>query len=418
MVLPQELVQEHVDLFASVSPKVTSPSSSSPKKKKKALFAGDVQSMRELQQLVRGFCALSPEHRDASHQAQAIALLGYPLQQSATGSPVSFSNRKSILQKISPVIALMDKRRVEETQFWEDATDCRVEKSRSGKYRYYSMATNTKVSSHEYENRYMAVLERTAKERLDKSEEWKARLVVLPKPKGNNSNSNSIEKEQDDKEGESLLEEPREIPIICHDVSMEDESESKNNGLDGDSSETQDLDLNLDSLLDTQPREKSASPLNIKDDDDDTMDLCDMSVSLDLGEAISISFEEEEEPASSEPEKQSKTREETPPTKEAGEPSEDIVGAAAETCATPTLDDQEDYQKQPLQGPSAEVEDGPSMLPLPSRDGGSKDPDIARAERNLWNSMDAALQEYSREVMIIMQAKRGGGQRDDPKAVL
>jgi hypothetical protein len=407
MVLPKELVQEHVDLFASVSPKEKVPSS--PKKKK--AFVGDLQSMKELQQLVRGFCALSPEQRDASHQAKAIALFGYPLQQSASGSPVSFSNRKAILQKISPVIELMDKRRVEETKYWEDETECRVEKSRSGKYRYYSIPTNTKVSPQGYENRYMAVLERTAEERFEKSEEWKARLV-LPKQKGNNNNNNdnTIEKEQDNKEGESLLEETRSIPIICHDVSMEDESESKN-GSD-DISETQDLDLNLDSLLDTQPREESASPLNIEDDND-TMDICDMSVSLDLGEAISISFEEEEEPAS-EQEKQSETREETPP-KEAGEPSEDIVGTAAEACVAPMLDDQEDHQKQPLLGPSAE--DGPSMLPLPARDGQSKDPDIARAERNLWNSIDAALQEYSREVMIIMQAKRGG-QRDDPKAVV
>jgi hypothetical protein len=86
-----------------------------------------------------------------------------------------------ILQKIAPIIEFMDKRRVEETQFWEDKTQCRVEKSRSGKYRYYSVgsiATNnnsSKVSPQEYKNRYLAVLEGTAEERFEKAEEWKAR---------------------------------------------------------------------------------------------------------------------------------------------------------------------------------------------------------------------------------------------------
>ena len=46
-----------------------------------------------------------------------------------------------------------------------------------------------------------------------------------------------------------------------------------------------------------------------------------------------------------------------------------------------------------------------TVIPFPDREEESEDPDIARAERKLWHSIDAALDEYSREVLAI-QAKR------------
>ena len=45
------------------------------------------------------------------------------------------------------------------------------------------------------------------------------------------------------------------------------------------------------------------------------------------------------------------------------------------------------------------------LLPFPDRDEESKDPDIARAERRLWGRIDAALQDYSHEVMMIMNSR-------------
>lgn len=47
------------------------------------------------------------------------------------------------------------------------------------------------------------------------------------------------------------------------------------------------------------------------------------------------------------------------------------------------------------------------LLPLPSRDEASSDPEIAKAERELWDKIDAALEEYSHKVLVIQESRRG-----------
>ena len=48
----------------------------------------------------------------------------------------------------------------------------------------------------------------------------------------------------------------------------------------------------------------------------------------------------------------------------------------------------------------------PPPLSLPSRDNESIDPDIAQAERRLWDRIDLALHEYSEEIMMISEEKK------------
>jgi hypothetical protein len=61
--------------------------------------------------------------------------------------------------------------------------------------------------------------------------------------------------------------------------------------------------------------------------------------------------------------------------------------------------------QQPVQNLHDERELPPPLtgflLPLPSRDELSSDPEIAAAETKLWHSIDAALAIYSKEVMKI-----------------
>jgi hypothetical protein len=47
------------------------------------------------------------------------------------------------------------------------------------------------------------------------------------------------------------------------------------------------------------------------------------------------------------------------------------------------------------------------LLPLPSRDEASSDPEIAEAERELWDKIDAALEEYSHKVLMIEENRLG-----------
>jgi len=52
------------------------------------------------------------------------------------------------------------------------------------------------------------------------------------------------------------------------------------------------------------------------------------------------------------------------------------------------------------------------LLPIPSRDEESDDPDIARAESKLWSAIDTALKTYSREVLAIRDGRRAESQRN------
>jgi hypothetical protein len=47
------------------------------------------------------------------------------------------------------------------------------------------------------------------------------------------------------------------------------------------------------------------------------------------------------------------------------------------------------------------------MLPLPSREVESLDPEIAKAEKRLWEKIDSALKEYSEQVIGITKAGNG-----------
>jgi hypothetical protein len=269
----------------------------------------------------------------------------------------------------------MDKRKVEETAFWEQETQCRVEKSRSGRYRYRLIATNTKVGTQEYEKRYMAVLERYKAQRLEKANTWKARLRPT-------------------NEKEECKPAVSKSPSHSNGMSMEE-----HDGTDP-SSETHELHWNLDSVLYmAQQEEESISPLPIDSPEDDTMELCDLSVSLDMGEATGFSFDHD---PSTEKSEDTFEKVETKETDESPEASVKLDKKTSEKVETMETKQQEDVKIHAEQSSPA---DGP-LLPFPDRDEESMDPDIARAERKLWNGIDAVLQEYSREVMLIMRAKK------------
>jgi len=64
----------------------------------------------------------------------------------------------------------------------------------------------------------------------------------------------------------------------------------------------------------------------------------------------------------------------------------------------------------PVQPPTpADANAGTLLLPLPSRDETSSDPEIARVEQKLWERIDAALEEYSNEVLSIQESRRRRG---------
>jgi hypothetical protein len=406
MVLPKDLVEEHVNTFALDSPKKTNSESSSSLSQPKG-FSGDLESMRELQKLVRGYCSLPMQRRDASQEAQRIeATTAYPIINPTLDkedqNPLSHSNRKSILRGLAPVIEEMDKRKVEETQKWEEGTGCRVEKStRSGKYRYYAIATNTKVGSSEYKNRYMAVLERESTQRLERTKEWKLKLKLALAP--------ALDETQ-----ETLDTVSDTVQLLEVASPIEDCTDNMDEGYNS-FAVTQDLDLDLSAIFavdQTPPERPEQEPSPVAEEEDD-MELCDLSVSLDWGETTNISLDIE--PANNETEETGKSPEmdETPaaPEKEDFMETYDEEVEHLVTPAASTEDEEKGISEGDEEFNQEEVSpiDGP-LLPLPDRDEGSRDPDIARAERKLWNRIDAALHEYSQEVKMIVVSKRTAGE--------
>ncbi len=318
-------------------------------------FEGNLQNMKDLQRLVRGYCKISRDERDTCQIARAIEeTTGYPLVRPTIQEDTqSQAHRRSVLSKMAPIIEEIDKRKVQDTAKWEYETGCRVERSKSGKYRYIAMQTNTKVGSQEYKHRYMGVIKRESSLRLAKAQQWMEKLL-------------SCSKLKDD--FEPL---PMDAPIVTDSSSdMEDDSFAA----------TQELDLDLNEILQTSEQNQNTS-----------MDICDVSVSMDLGEHEVQPYWESTS---------DKKLEARRPKKDDGDEDKDELEKEL-SLQPPTTTTTEEIKMVPKSVTPTELE----LLPFPDRDEESKNPEIAKAERLLWSRIDAALQDYSEEVLRIQSTR-------------
>jgi hypothetical protein len=297
------------------------------------------------------------ELRATSQQARLIEeSTGYPLLQPVIhDDPQSQANRRAVLSKMAPIIEEIDRRKAEDTAKWEYETGCRVERSRSGKYRYISIETNTKLGSEEYKRRYMGVINRESSLRLSKARQWQEKLLA-------SSNSQDFEPL------------PMDAPLVTDASSdMEDDTFST----------CQELDLDLNDILDSS-RDKA--------NDDNRMDLCDVSASMDLGEHdCSMASHSREAPL---PESRTGWLEKSDDSTDKEDLEQELAFEPPRTTnCTKTV---------PKSVTPTELE----ILPFPDREEESSDPDIAKAERVLWSRIDSALQEYSEEVLRIRKSRQ------------
>jgi len=348
MALPQELV-----VPTATSVPLPPPSAASPLPP----FTGSWESMQQLRDLVRSLTSLPRHNRGTSSQAKAIQdLTHYPI-----ATPEVPLDRRAQLQKLGPFITSIDRQKAIDTQEWEHVTGCRVEKSRSGKYRYISIDTELKVPSREYQRLYLTRIESLETERTQRAEEWMRRLE------------------------------------------------------------------------ETRPKEERDLGLFNIFSEDASMDICDASASLDLGDA-SLEMVEEKALSSTEMETLNAQEElpEASPLKEAApvvpetkeietipgsdaQPlvKEDTIPALAPISSVESSDSEITREPEPqkesdiTREPEPQEESPPHILPFPDREEQSKDPDIAQAEKRLWSRIDAALKDYSQEVMKIVQSKGG-----------
>jgi hypothetical protein len=370
-------------------------------KKNRKIFPGDLKSMQELRNLVRGYCAISSEtERGLSEEAKSILeITGYELpkkimtvtRNSNNNSRAILSNRRLVIQKIAPVLTQMEKRRERDTKQWETGTNCRVTKStKSGRYRYYDIDSNQKISSHEYKQRYIAVIEDGRPQRMARAEAWISRLddnaEAPTEDVTMHVTTTTLNKNDDSSENFPASEEPIVIGI------QEQKTIEKNAMKQKEAFSPP----NNDSIL---VRVESTGNMGIGATD--RMDICDMSMSmsLDYGEQ-SISMSMMTNNCHLTTTAMSTERNEIAEISEAS--SEDVDENQLESrTPSPTNPDEIETGK----AYSADDVSNPPPLSLPSRDTESIDPDIAQAERRLWDRIDLALHEYSEEIMMISEEK-------------
>ena len=147
----------------------------------------DSDKMNDIKAAIRRYCSVPLEERYRSDEAIKVEeLTGYPLissmdkinrekmengsisspirlnwasSQSSKMSPKSLAQlsndmKRNLFEKIRPLVQIMEKKKQQDIAMLEDATKCRVERKR-GKFRYCCLKTGKKVSSKEYERRYL-----------------------------------------------------------------------------------------------------------------------------------------------------------------------------------------------------------------------------------------------------------------------
>jgi hypothetical protein len=358
--------------------------------------------MKQLRKLVRGYCSRSNAEQASSEEAKAIReLTGYPLP---TKSPTSntiqnvgktskeiLADRRLVFQKIAPTMSEMEKRKDVDIKQWENDTGCRVEKSsRSGKYRYYDLESNQRMPSQEYKQRYMAVIEEGRAGRAATAQFWMD-MIHADDPSNNEVESGSYRSHPQ----ETLSDEEMNL--------MEAFLPPKSNlsrGSSAGSTEDEDM-VKICGFNVTLSNHLNGSSIMKLSDEPSTMTTAQSD--NEPAEIVEVSSEDTEEISS---------RTSTTPS-----PIPVVFNGAGFASNTDTSTKTEgavlvaQSRDEGMDEDSEEKSSSPGgvpLLPIPSRDVQSMDPEVAEAERRLWEKIDNALQEYSEEVMTIMKSKQTG----------
>lgn len=361
MVIPQ-----HLPLEASLPHKTSvhdvstdsNVTTKSPSKTKKAFVPLDFKSMQKLRSLVRGYCAQPTQSDQASNEAKEILdMTGYPLPKKTMGtsdstkSAVMLADRRAVIQKIAPVLTQLESRKKQDVKMWENKTQCRVTKSdKSGKYKYYDIHTNKKVGSQEYKRRYIAVLEHERPYRLSRAHQWMDELL---------DHNPDIHYTRDEQEQFAY----------SNPANMDYQEQNELEIIEMKQKEAFIPPRNMNIVRDRPTRGKEAVPneLDQTREDHQSEILLNTSEMNDIAEITEVS-------------------------------SEDTDDKSRESSFSPRPETSEDVDD--------DITESVPLLPLPSKDSETMDPEIRAAEKRLWAKIDQALHEYSGEVMMIQRKKR------------
>lgn len=383
MVIPRDLPHEEDGSTANIANQSNVAMNSSPKAKK-GFVPLDFKSMQKLRSLVRGYCSLPKDIKGGSDEAKEIfSMTGYALPKNkATTNDVNksesmLSNRQLVIKKIAPVLAQMESRKKQDVKRWEEKTQCRVTKSeRSGRYKYYDIETNNKVGSQEYKRRYISVLESEQPNRILRARKWmeelscQANTYHAPEEPEHFEYADSFRTDHEKQKQLEIIEmQQREAFLPPRNINLVREGTSRDRDVvtiecNKHHEKRQDTPLNT-STRDEMDEIAEITEASSEDTDDNSRES--ISPNPDNSELIEPVIAHDVLPASEQKE------------------------ICSDFCNN--ANGSNNAQNIPL-------------LPLPSQDMESADPEIAAAEKRLWDKIDLALHEYSGEVMMIRNKRR------------
>ena len=332
-----------------------------------------------IRSLVREYCALPISGRQSSKQAEEIErLTSYSLIPPAarqrketrnngvdlnwSGSPTTgyLMPKRELMLTLGALMELIEERKVLDTKKMEAQTQCRVHRSRSGKFRYFHIFTNGKVSPATYEQRYLAALERSKAESQKHIQDWIKRIEGRPcQPLWTGDDTKVMNLKNNDS-----------TVIDCEPyrgIQENDEHNTKTLPPTKDVAEHSPHSFgSVDIIVTDSSLEPSASTLD-KDKDDPLSAVVEKVGGYAQGNDTDSRME--------------------------------LVDASSSSPTDSLL------QETELQGDDDDLTD--LLLPLPSRDEASTDPAIAAAEATLWAAIDSALETYSRQVIAIRKTRMG-----------
>ncbi|KAL7573827.1 hypothetical protein ACA910_012406 [Epithemia clementina (nom. ined.)] len=290
-----------------------------------------IDVLHDLRKLVHSYTSI-PKHERSSACISAkniLACTGYPLlgfDPTAKPCPVlgvaSDLTREQKLEffcKIGPQLKHMDACKVSDAKMVEEVTQCKSQKVRGGFYRYFHGETGREVTTEEFEERYLMMLDEVNRIR---STAWAEYFDALRDDKKVKSGA-SVDEVQEMKTG------------TCQDAG-ETSSSTETNPV------TQERQLHVS----TSPSRKVLPWNELHATPARHEDLSCVAVKSNVKKSHVMANE---------------------------------VTARSDAKLPPTI------------------------IPFPDRDEESSDPVIAQAERKLWDSIDKALEEYSREVMAAQR---------------
>mmetsp|Transcript_29408 Transcript_29408/g.62441 ORF Transcript_29408/g.62441 Transcript_29408/m.62441 type:complete len:493 (+) Transcript_29408:112-1590(+) len=309
-------------------------------------------SKEVLLQLVRDYCSFPADCRVNSKESNEIeSLSGYPMPGKILPVMDNSTSKKEFLLRVQPIVQEMENRKQRDVAETKLATQCEVKKNRRGGYCYYDVSSGEQIRADEYKLRYAAMIEEKRRQKRKKKDRHKE----CPEQESINQPNNSLDNVK-----------VNDVQANCKSNNQErcDDSKSEQGCCDDSN---MDESVNMDDSM-MSPADSVATC------EDKKQHVSIRTASDDLivkPNALGDSLVSEDSSSNNINDSPTETQ--------------------SEECVHAPNQHENDHGSHPL------------LAGMPT----SNDPRVLAARRKLWCAMDAALANYSHEILAIEEAGSG-----------